>query len=114
MRSNLTRALLLVAALSSLLAILSSLSQRPDVSAQINCPALEPVVTGTDPLRSRNAWPKNAQIKVYILNDASKDNSYQFTDSEVQAVEAVFRSWESPLRICSGIKYLRLHCCRHI
>lgn len=70
------------------------------------CPALDPVVTGTDPKRSRDSWPKNAQVKVFIFNDRGKDASFQFSAAEVQAIKDAFKGWQDGLSTCSGVQYI--------
>src|SRR5262245_4013875 len=68
---------------------------KPAVRAQTNCPQLEPILTGTNPFRSKNAWPQYAVITVNIVNNPPRNGiSYSFTDAEVQGIKDVLNAWK--------------------
>ena len=49
------------------------LQQKGVVNGQSSCPTLEPILTGTDPLRSKNAWAKNTQVVVNIIHNGTRN-----------------------------------------
>ena len=70
--------------LTGLIAVVMSLFIPNHTYSQTTCPSLQPVITGTDPTRSQNAWQTGAPVVVNILNKSMSGNgAYVFSDSEV-------------------------------
>lgn len=72
---------------------------------QTTCPSMQPVITGTDTTRSRNAWQIGAPVVVNIVNTSMSGNgAYVFSSTEIQAIRDVITSWQSSLT-CSNIVF---------
>jgi hypothetical protein len=75
------------------------------VMAQPGCPSLKPVLIGADPLRSMNAWQRNASVVVNIMDNSGVN--YAFSSREKQAIEAAFLSWQGSLLTCANLSFVR-------
>ena len=75
-----------------------------------SCPTLvTPIWSASDPSRSMNAFPINAQVIVNVIDNISNsDPSYAFTADEFTAIKNIMRdgpnSWQTSLS-CSGITF---------
>jgi hypothetical protein len=95
------RVLLLFLILSAFFVIVSSRGE-----AQIGCPSLKPVITGADPLRSQNAWQKNASVVVNIIDNPPNNGvNYAYSSREKQAIETAFTSWSASLLTCANVTF---------
>jgi hypothetical protein len=66
-------------------------SKTDPINAQVGCPSLQPVVAGTNPARSQNAWQASAGVVVNIINNRTTQGvNYTFSDQEVQGIKDAF------------------------
>lgn len=77
------------------------------INAQVTCPTTQPVLPGTNPARSQNAWQIGAKVVVNILNKPPNSGvSQTFSDQEIQKIKEAYASWQTPLT-CSNVRFTR-------